>query len=157
MYRAEVGVYVFSLIQLARVLLWLLCERSGNGVSVVIVPWMSQMYYKCLYMCTLLWVIMYRAEVRVYVFSLIQLARVLLWLLCERSGNGVSVVIVPWMSQMYYKCLYMCTLLWVIMYRAEVGVYVFSLIQLAWVLLWLLCGCRGYQMGVVIVPWTSPV
>ena len=38
MYRAEVGVYVFSLIQLSLVLLWLLCERSGNGVGVVIVP-----------------------------------------------------------------------------------------------------------------------
>ena len=43
MYRAEVGVSVFSLIQLALVLLWLLCERSGNGVGVVIVPWASQM------------------------------------------------------------------------------------------------------------------
>ena len=31
MYRTEVGVYVFSLIQLAWVLLWLLCERSGCG------------------------------------------------------------------------------------------------------------------------------
>ena len=43
---------------------------------------------------------MYRAEVRVYVFSLIQLTWVFLWLLCERSGNGVGVVIVPLASQM---------------------------------------------------------
>ena len=67
-YRAEVGVCVFAnpiSLSICMASLWV--QRKSNGCGHCALG-------TCLYMCTVLCVTVYRAEVGVYVFTLIQLA-----------------------------------------------------------------------------------
>ena len=71
----------------------------------------------------------------------------------ESSGCGCCALV---SCSVPSAILYMYIVMYNAMYRAEVGVCVYTN-PINWLFVWLLCECKGNKMGVVIVPWASPV